>query len=118
MQKRKVTKIFTPNMYCRDSCTLQIYVSHDGFNAGFVDPSKICCGYHENGVHIYYGNKGIVNGTEIFAGSCEDPSSHISWDGVHYSEAANHWIADRILNGSFSDPPISITYSCHKSVLI
>ncbi|XP_054788524.1 GDSL esterase/lipase At5g14450-like [Prosopis cineraria] len=81
---------------------------------GFVDPSKICCGYHEDGNDIWCGNKGIVNGTEIFAGSCEDPSSYISWDGVHYTEAANRWIADRILNGSFSDPPIAITHSCHE----
>lgn len=79
-----------------------------------MDADKICCGYHENGNHIWCGNKGIINGTkEIFAGSCEDPSSYISWDGVHYTEAANYWIANRILHGSFSDPPIAITYSCH-----
>ncbi|KAF7819503.1 GDSL esterase/lipase [Senna tora] len=81
---------------------------------GFVDAGKICCGYHENGEHIWCGNKGIINGTEIFAGSCEDPSSYISWDGVHYTEAANRWIANRILNGSFSDPPIGIAHSCHN----
>ncbi|KAK7339619.1 hypothetical protein VNO77_20297 [Canavalia gladiata] len=83
---------------------------------GFVDPSKICCGYHEGGNHLYCGNykAKINNGTEIFAGSCEDPSSHISWDGVHYTEAANSWIANRIVNGSFSDPPLPITRSCTK----
>ncbi|XP_061358076.1 GDSL esterase/lipase At5g14450-like [Gastrolobium bilobum] len=81
---------------------------------GFVDPSKVCCGYHEDGNHLYCGNKGMINGKEIFAGSCEDPSSYISWDGVHYTEAANSWIANRIVNGSFSDPPVPITHSCHN----
>ncbi|KAG4938449.1 hypothetical protein AAZX31_16G064100 [Glycine max] len=79
---------------------------------GFVDPSGICCGYHQDGYHLYCGNKAIINGKEIFADTCDDPSKYISWDGVHYTEAANHWIANRILNGSFSDPPLSIAHSC------
>ncbi|XP_061358073.1 GDSL esterase/lipase At5g14450-like [Gastrolobium bilobum] len=83
---------------------------------GFVDPSKICCGYHENGNHVSCGNKAMINGKEIFAGSCEDPSKYIFWDGVHYTEAANRWIANRIINGSFSDPPVPIIHSCHKSL--
>ncbi|CAJ2669668.1 unnamed protein product [Trifolium pratense] len=80
--------------------------------SGFVDPSKICCGYHEDGYHVYCGNKKTINGKEIVPGSCDDPSKYISWDGVHYTEAANHWIANRILDGSFSDPPLPISQSC------
>ncbi|KAJ1422414.1 SGNH hydrolase superfamily [Sesbania bispinosa] len=83
---------------------------------GFVDPSKICCGYHEDGNHLNCGSKGMINGKEMFASSCEDPSTYISWDGVHYTEAANRWIASRIVNGSFSDPPVPITHSCHNSL--
>ncbi|KAF5740425.1 GDSL esterase/lipase [Tripterygium wilfordii] len=79
---------------------------------GFADPKTICCGYHENGIDIWCGNKANVNGSEIYAGSCKDPSSVISWDGVHYSEAANHWIANHIINGSLSDPPIPLTNAC------
>ncbi|KAL2320186.1 hypothetical protein Fmac_029155 [Flemingia macrophylla] len=79
---------------------------------GFVDPSEICCGYHEDGYHLYCGNKAMINGKEIFAGSCDDPSKYISWDGVHYTEAANRWIANKIINGSFSDPPLPIAHSC------
>lgn len=76
---------------------------------GFEEVHKICCGHHERGVSIWCGNKGIINGTEIYSGSCPDPSTIISWDGVHYTEAANFWVANHILNGSLSDPPISIT---------
>ncbi|XP_045798248.1 GDSL esterase/lipase At5g14450-like isoform X1 [Trifolium pratense] len=80
--------------------------------SGFVDPSKICCGYHEDGYHVFCGSKQTINGTEIVTSSCEDPSKYISWDGVHYTEAANQWIADRIVDGSFSDPPLPISQSC------
>jgi len=79
---------------------------------GFVDPSGICCGYHQDGYHVYCGSKATINGKEIVASSCEDPSKYISWDGVHYTEAANQWIANRILDGSFSDPPFPIAHSC------
>ncbi|XP_027347243.1 GDSL esterase/lipase At5g14450-like [Abrus precatorius] len=82
---------------------------------GFVEASNICCGYHEDGYHVYCGNKAMINGKEIVPGSCEDPSKYISWDGVHYTEAANRWIANRILNGSFSDPPLPITHSCRPT---
>jgi phospholipase/lecithinase/hemolysin len=83
-------------------------------NQGFVDPLKICCGHHENDVNIWCGNTANVNGTEIFGASCGNPSLFISWDGVHYSQAANQWIANHVLNGSLSDPPIPITHACHK----
>ncbi|KAK8619078.1 hypothetical protein V6N13_133045 [Hibiscus sabdariffa] len=81
---------------------------------GFVDAADICCGFHEDEIQVYCGHKQNINGTEIYAGSCENPSDYISWDGVHYSEAANHWVAQRIINGSFSDPPLPIRHACHK----
>ncbi|KAL9686448.1 hypothetical protein QQ045_023907 [Rhodiola kirilowii] len=84
---------------------------------GFVDMRKICCGYFRNGSLIVgCGRQLLVNGTTLFGGSCKNPSSHISWDGVHYTdtEAANKWIADRIISGSLSDPPNSITGACRS----
>ncbi|KAH6801001.1 GDSL-like Lipase/Acylhydrolase superfamily protein [Perilla frutescens var. hirtella] len=81
--------------------------------AGFKDPFEICCGYHGIGYDVWCGNKGNVNGSEVDAASCRNVSSVISWDGVHYSEAANRWIANRILNGSFSDPMTGATAACH-----
>ncbi|VVA13343.1 Hypothetical predicted protein [Prunus dulcis] len=75
-------------------------------------PLAQCCGsYGDSGVHC--GIKTIVNGTEVEA-LCSNPSKYISWDGVHYSDAANQWLADRIMDGAFSDPPVSITEACHK----
>lgn len=69
--------------------------------AGFREAFEICCGYHGIGYDVWCGNKGNVNGSEVYADSCPNVSSVISWDGVHYSEAANHWIANRIFKPSF-----------------
>lgn len=81
---------------------------------GFLDKASICCGYHKDNDHVWCGNKGKINGSEIYAGSCEDPSLYISWDGVHYTEAANRWIANDIRNGTFSEPQVPITNACYR----
>ncbi|KAL6500681.1 hypothetical protein OROHE_025478 [Orobanche hederae] len=79
---------------------------------GFEDPFQVCCGY--GGKYNYSrfarcGTKTVVNGTEVVvANSCKDPSVWINWDGVHFTEAANKWIFDQIVDGSYSDPPVSL----------
>ncbi|OWM71497.1 hypothetical protein CDL15_Pgr005684 [Punica granatum] len=79
---------------------------------GFGDPTRICCGVQYKDKHVWCGQSADFNGTKLYAGSCKDPSSFVSWDGVHYTEAANHWLADRIVNGSFSDSSSPILRSC------
>ncbi|KGN59717.1 GDSL esterase/lipase At5g14450 [Cucumis sativus] len=79
---------------------------------GFMEKGAICCGYHEGLNHVWCGNRKTINGSEVYAGSCEDPSKFISWDGVHYTEAANQWIANQIVKGSFSDPQVPIMHAC------
>nr|XP_023884681.1 GDSL esterase/lipase At5g14450-like [Quercus suber] len=70
-------------------------------NKGFVDPFEFCCGSFFGYRHVMCGKKATVNGT-IYGNPCDNPSMHISWDGIHYSEAANLWFANRILNDSLS----------------
>ncbi|XP_076903785.1 GDSL esterase/lipase At5g14450-like [Bidens hawaiensis] len=81
---------------------------------GFNDGLKVCCGYHENDVHIFCGQTGIVNGTTVFGVACANPATYVSWDGVHMTEAANRWVAYHVLNGSLSDPPFPATHACYK----
>ncbi|KAK4375732.1 hypothetical protein RND71_006409 [Anisodus tanguticus] len=57
------------------------------------------------------GQTAVVNGT-VYGKACRDPTKYISWDGIHYTYAANVWLAKSILNGSFSDPPVPIEQSC------
>ncbi|XXG49737.1 hypothetical protein AAC387_Pa02g3830 [Persea americana] len=85
---------------------------------GFKEPLVACCGH--GGKYNYNDKVGCggyiyVNGTAVLIGkSCEDPSVKINWDGVHYTEAANKWVFDRIVDGSFSDPPIPIKMACNR----
>lgn len=85
------------------------------FSTGFVEPPEKCCGKRVNGVDVQCGQKANVNGTEVHAASCKNPSSYISWDGVHYTEAANHWFAKRIIMGLVSDNSIPMAQACHKA---
>ncbi|OAY32494.1 GDSL esterase/lipase At3g26430 [Manihot esculenta] len=83
---------------------------------GFTEPFVACCGH--GGKYNYNsfarcGAKKVVNGKEvIIASSCKDQSVKIIWDGIHYTEAANRWIFQQIVNGSFSDPPIPLKMAC------
>ncbi|XP_027153358.1 GDSL esterase/lipase At3g27950 isoform X2 [Coffea eugenioides] len=81
---------------------------------GFEDPSQFCCGSYY-GYHIGCGEKAIVNGT-VYGNPCPNPSEHISWDGIHYSEAANALLAKTVLDGSLADPKVSVGEACHSSM--
>ncbi|XP_019176661.1 PREDICTED: GDSL esterase/lipase At3g27950-like [Ipomoea nil] len=62
---------------------------------GFSNPLGYCCGQSHD---LPCWQDVRVNG------SCNNPSEYISWDGIHYTEAANRWVADRIADGLYSDP--------------
>ncbi|KAM7250831.1 hypothetical protein ACFE04_022714 [Oxalis oulophora] len=86
---------------------------------GFEQPLIACCGH--GGKYNYNrfmkcGTKVKVHGKEVvLAKSCEDPSVRINWDGTHFTEAANNWIFQKIVDGSFSDPRIPLKMACHRS---
>lgn len=84
--------------------------------AGFENPFLACCGHggkYNYNMFIKCGSKQIVKGKEIvLVKSCKDLSVRISWDGTHFTEAANKWIFDQIVDGSFSDPPIPLKLTC------
>lgn len=88
---------------------------HPDFCSGFSSPLGYCCG-HYGDYRARCGRKSLVNGTELYGTSCKKPEEYLSWDGIHYSEAANKLVADHILDGSFSDPSIALSEACHKPV--
>ncbi|KAJ6719650.1 hypothetical protein OIU79_007320 [Salix purpurea] len=85
---------------------------------GFNESLRACCGHggkYNYNRHLGCGARKTVGGREIFVGKpCKDPSEWINWDGVHYTEAANKWIFDQIVDGSFSDPPVPLKMACHR----
>ncbi|XP_004489280.3 GDSL esterase/lipase At3g27950-like [Cicer arietinum] len=77
---------------------------------GFVSLLDFCCGSY-TGYRINCGTKEIINGT-VDGKPCTNPSQHIIWDGIHYSQRANQLVAKQILYGSFSDPPVPVEQAC------
>ncbi|XP_010554006.1 PREDICTED: GDSL esterase/lipase At3g27950 [Tarenaya hassleriana] len=78
---------------------------------GFADPFDYCC-VGAIGRGMGCGKTILQNGTELFSISCKNPASYISWDGIHLTETANMWVANRILNGSLSDLPNPTREAC------
>ncbi|KAK7301373.1 hypothetical protein RJT34_12236 [Clitoria ternatea] len=84
---------------------------------GFVQPHVNCCGYggkYNYSNNVRCGGTIKVNGTEIFVGSCKNPSVRVIWDGIHYTEAANKVVFQLISSGKFSNPPIPLEMTCHR----
>ncbi|KAA8536897.1 hypothetical protein F0562_029375 [Nyssa sinensis] len=78
---------------------------------GFEHPIMACCGH--GGPPLNYnsrvacGRTKVVNGSVVTAKGCKDSTEYVSWDGIHYTEAANQYVSSQILTGKYSDPPFS-----------
>ncbi|XP_022727647.1 GDSL esterase/lipase At1g54790-like [Durio zibethinus] len=76
---------------------------------GFQQPLAACCGYGGPPLNfdtrITCGVTKNLNGSIVTANSCNNTAKNINWDGNHYTEAANRFVADLILSGNYSDSP-------------
>ncbi|RLN29182.1 GDSL esterase/lipase [Panicum miliaceum] len=66
------------------------------------DVLQACCGA---GGGAYNWNGSAVCGMPGVA-ACRDPSAYVSWDGVHFTEAVNRYVAKGWFHGPYADPPI------------
>ncbi|KAL3813550.1 hypothetical protein ACJIZ3_014818 [Penstemon smallii] len=76
---------------------------------GFKHTLMTCCGYggppsnYDSGIAC--GQTKVFNGSSVTAKGCNDSKKYVNWDGTHYAEAANQYVASEILTGKYSDPP-------------
>ncbi|MFQ6663484.1 hypothetical protein Gotur_030997 [Gossypium turneri] len=85
-----------------------------GRKHGFKQPLRTCCGHggkYNYNKKLGCGAKIYKHGKEALVGApCQDPSTYVNWDGVHFTQAANNYIFERTVNGSFSRPSDAIKH--------
>lgn len=78
------------------------------YQLGFSNPLMVCCGYggppYNFDVRVTCGQPGYQ--------VCDEGSQYVSWDGIHFTEAANTWIASKILSTAYSTPRIPFSFFC------
>ncbi|XP_015692657.1 GDSL esterase/lipase At1g28600-like [Oryza brachyantha] len=75
--------------------------SHFGFTADGV--LKACCGTGG----AYNWNASATCAMPGVVAACKNPSSSVSWDGIHYTDAVYRYIAEGSwLYGPYAHPPI------------
>lgn len=77
---------------------------------GFENPSTACCGY---GGPPYNFNQSVTCGMPGF-NVCNEGLKYVSWDGVHYTEAANGVFASKILSSQYSSPKLHFNFFCNN----
>ncbi|KAL2336119.1 hypothetical protein Fmac_010565 [Flemingia macrophylla] len=75
---------------------------------GLKDGTRACCGH---GGGFYNFDPKVLCGNMI-ASVCDEPQNYVSWDGIHFTEAANKIVAHAILNGSLFYPPFPLHERC------
>jgi len=99
---RGVTIVYTDVLLIK----YDLIANHTAY--GFEEPLMACCGYG-GPPYNYNANVSCLGpGFRV----CEDGSKFVSWDGVHYTDAANAVVAAKILSGQFSTPKMPFDFFC------
>ncbi|KAF8661721.1 hypothetical protein HU200_056671 [Digitaria exilis] len=101
-QLRGVTIVYTDVLLIK----YDLIANHSTY--GFDEPLMACCGYGGAPYNYNANVSCLAPGFRV----CEDGAKFVSWDGVHYTDAANAFVAAKILSGDFSTPKLPFDYFC------
>ncbi|KAL1312919.1 hypothetical protein HN51_039492 [Arachis hypogaea] len=76
---------------------------------GFSNSLMVCCG---SGGPPYNFDPRVTCGQPGYQ-VCSEGSKYVSWDGIHLTEAANTFIASKILSKAYSTPPTAFDFFCN-----
>ncbi|XP_047322449.1 GDSL esterase/lipase At1g54790-like [Impatiens glandulifera] len=78
---------------------------------GFEESIMGCCGYGGPPTNfnssIPCGSKVVLKGEKFKSKVCQNSTKYVSWDGTHYGQSANRFVASQILNGNYIYPALS-----------
>ncbi|KAL6850083.1 hypothetical protein ACP4OV_020710 [Aristida adscensionis] len=101
-QLRGATVVFTDLLAIK----YELVANHSAY--GFEEPLMACCGYGGPPYNYNANVSCLAPGFRV----CDDGAKFVSWDGVHYTDAANAIVAAKILSGEFSKPRLPFAYFC------
>ncbi|CAN0890175.1 GDSL esterase/lipase At1g54790 [Linum grandiflorum] len=100
------TQLHNANIIYVDVYSVKMNLIANYSRYGFKEPLAACCGYGGPPLNfdsrVACGATVNITGTNVTAYPCNDPSEYVFWDGTHYSEAANRFVAEQLLSGNFS----------------
>ncbi|KAG8052201.1 hypothetical protein GUJ93_ZPchr0001g30357 [Zizania palustris] len=79
---------------------------------GIETPLMACCGH--GGPPYNYNHFKMCMSAEMEL--CDTDAKFASWDGVHYTEAANAVVAAKVLTGEYSTPPVRIASLVNSTI--
>ncbi|XWS11213.1 hypothetical protein CRYUN_Cryun38cG0065000 [Craigia yunnanensis] len=91
------------NLIYADYYNIAMRFYHSRNQFGFRETLIACCGW--GGLYNY--SSSMACGDPPIRTSCNDPSSYVSWDGLHYTEATYRWISKAVLEELYNIPCIN-----------
>ncbi|KAL3639809.1 hypothetical protein CASFOL_014777 [Castilleja foliolosa] len=79
---------------------------------GFKNPLMACCGYGGAPYNYDPDFDNTCLGSQYDV--CDEGAPYISWDGIHYTEAANAIVASKVLSTHYSSPPLEFNFFCNS----
>ncbi|KAL7160275.1 hypothetical protein ABFS83_01G083000 [Erythranthe nasuta] len=94
-----------------DMYSIKYEIISNSSSYGFENPLMTCCGYGGAPYNYDSDRNCLTSGFTV----CEEATPHISWDGTHYTEAANTIFASKILSTDYSTPPLEFSFFCNNA---